>query len=138
MSYNKAQQDSTAMYMRPACSPGATSTPPQAQATAHSHLIAVEKQETLMTITGEMLIGASAVRGTTKILHATNPATGEVLAPEFHGGGAAEAERACALAEAAFDTYRNTSPETRAKFLESIASGLEALGDALIERAHAE
>lgn len=91
-----------------------------------------------MTITGEMLIGASAVRGTTKILHATNPATGEVLAPEFHGGGAAEAERACALAEAAFDTYRNTSPETRARFLESIASGLEALGDTLIERAHAE
>ncbi|MBB1635132.1 aldehyde dehydrogenase (NADP(+)) [Cupriavidus sp. UME77] len=91
-----------------------------------------------MTITGEMLIGASAVRGTTKILHATNPATGEVLAPEFHGGGAAEAERACALAEAAFDTFRNTSPETRASFLESIASGLEALGDTLIERAHAE
>ena len=91
-----------------------------------------------MTITGEMLIGASAVRGTTKILHATNPATGETLAPEFHGGGAAEAERACVLAEAAFDTYRNTSPETRARFLESIANGLEALGDTLIERAHAE
>ncbi|AQV98267.1 aldehyde dehydrogenase (NADP(+)) [Cupriavidus necator] len=91
-----------------------------------------------MTITGDMLIGASAVRGTSKIQQAINPATGEVLGPDFHGGGAAEAERACALAEAAFDIYRNTSPEARAALLESIASGIEALGDELIERAHAE
>ncbi|WP_020205015.1 aldehyde dehydrogenase (NADP(+)) [Cupriavidus sp. WS] len=93
---------------------------------------------TTTAITGEMLIGASAVRGTAEILHATNPATGEILAPAFHGGDAADAARACALAEAAFDTYRNTSPETRAQFLEAIAGGLEALGDTLIERAHAE
>ncbi|AOZ05539.1 aldehyde dehydrogenase (NADP(+)) [Cupriavidus malaysiensis] len=91
-----------------------------------------------MNITGDMLIGASAVRGQQTRLHAINPATGETLAPVFGGGGEAEAERACALAEAAFDTFRNTPPETRARLLEAIADGIEALGDALIERAHAE
>jgi len=91
-----------------------------------------------MTITGDMLIGTSAVRGQQTQLHAINPATGEALPPVFGGGGEAEAERACALAEAAFDTYRSSAPETRAQLLEAIAAGIEALGDALIERAHAE
>ncbi|WP_454056088.1 aldehyde dehydrogenase (NADP(+)) [Cupriavidus sp. Marseille-Q8015] len=91
-----------------------------------------------MTITGEMLIGASAVRGTEDTFQAINPATGEALQPTFHGGGAADVERACALAEAAFDPYRATSPTQRASFLERIADNIEALGDELIERAHAE
>ncbi|NSX15084.1 aldehyde dehydrogenase (NADP(+)) [Cupriavidus taiwanensis] len=91
-----------------------------------------------MQITGDMLIGAQAVRGTEATLQAINPATGAPIGPDFHGGGEAEVERACALAEAAFDTFRNTSPEQRASFLEAIAAGIEALGDALIERAHLE
>ena len=91
-----------------------------------------------MTITGEMIIGAVTQHGTETVLHAMDPATGKTLEPVFHGGGAAEVERACALAEAAFDEYRNTTPEVRAKFLETIATGIEALGDTLIERAHLE
>jgi NADP-dependent aldehyde dehydrogenase len=91
-----------------------------------------------MHITGDMLIGAQAVRGAQSTLQAINPSTGEVLGPDFHGGGQADVERACALAEAAFDTYRNTSSEQRAAFLEAIAAGIEALGDTLIERAHQE
>ncbi|WP_454763203.1 aldehyde dehydrogenase (NADP(+)) [Cupriavidus campinensis] len=91
-----------------------------------------------MTLTGEMLIGASAVRGTEDTFHAINPATGETLAPAFHGGNAGDVDRACQLAETAFDTYRATTPEQRARFLESIAEGLEALGDELVQRAHAE
>ncbi|TDF62718.1 aldehyde dehydrogenase (NADP(+)) [Cupriavidus sp. L7L] len=91
-----------------------------------------------MQITGDMLIGAQAVRGTESTLQAINPATGETLGPDFHGGGQADVERACALAEAAFDTYRNTSSEQRAGFLDAIAAGIEALGDTLIERAHQE
>ncbi len=91
-----------------------------------------------MKITGEMLIGASAVRGQDAVLQATDPATGATLGPDFHGGGAAEVERACVLAEQAFDAFRNTLPEQRAAFLERIADGIEALGDTLIERAHRE
>ncbi|RZT42777.1 aldehyde dehydrogenase (NADP(+)) [Cupriavidus agavae] len=91
-----------------------------------------------MTISGEMLIGATAARGTEETFHGINPATGEKLEPAYQGSTAADVDRACALAEAAFDTYRATSPEQRAAFLEAIATGLEGLGDELIQRAHAE
>ncbi|MEK7695996.1 MAG: aldehyde dehydrogenase (NADP(+)) [Pseudomonadota bacterium] len=91
-----------------------------------------------MTITGEMLIGASAVRGTEETFYGINPATGEQLEPAFHSGNANDVERACVLAEAAFDAYRATTPEQRAQFLESIADAIEAIGDELIQRAHAE
>ncbi|MGA1861229.1 aldehyde dehydrogenase (NADP(+)), partial [Azospirillum sp. 11R-A] len=59
-----------------------------------------------MTITGEMLIGATAHRGSQGEFRAVDPATGEALEPVFGGGGAAEVERACALAWAAFDAFR--------------------------------
>jgi NADP-dependent aldehyde dehydrogenase len=44
-------------------------------------------------------------------------------------------ERACALAWAAFDAYRETGIEQRARFLETIALRILDLGDALLERA---
>src|SRR4051812_41554703 len=47
-------------------------------------------------------------------------------------------EKACSLAWAAFDTYRETTPELRAGFLEAIARRILELGDQLIERASAE
>jgi alpha-ketoglutaric semialdehyde dehydrogenase len=69
---------------------------------------------------------------------AINPATGEALDPPFAEAGPAELETACAQAWAAFDTFRETSPDQRAKFLDTIASEILGLGDALIERAMAE
>ncbi|SAK89330.1 fatty aldehyde dehydrogenase [Caballeronia fortuita] len=91
-----------------------------------------------MKITGEMLIGASAVRGTDATLRAFDPARNADLEPAFGGGGAAEVARACELAETAFDDYRHAPLETRAQFLEAIADNIIALGDTLIERAMAE
>ncbi|WP_250477462.1 MULTISPECIES: aldehyde dehydrogenase (NADP(+)) [unclassified Caballeronia] len=91
-----------------------------------------------MKITGDMLIGASAVRGTDATLRAFDPARNADLEPAFGGGGAAEVARACELAEAAFDDYRHAPLETRAQFLEAIADNITALGDTLIERAMAE
>ena len=85
-----------------------------------------------------MLIGGSAVKGSQAVLRAVDPASGESLAPDFHGGSQQEVDRACALAAAAFDSYRNTGPEKRAAFLESVADEIEALGDALIVRAMQE
>ena len=64
-----------------------------------------------MNITGDMLIGATAVHGSDTEFRATNPATGEALQPSFGGGGQAEVDKACALAGTAFDTYRETTPE---------------------------
>jgi alpha-ketoglutaric semialdehyde dehydrogenase len=91
-----------------------------------------------MHITGDMLIGGSAVRGTRGTLRAFDPAHNTEIEPAFGAGGAAEVERACELAALAFDPYRHASLETRARFLEAIAENIVALGDALIERAHIE
>ncbi|WP_033195877.1 aldehyde dehydrogenase family protein, partial [Kushneria aurantia] len=91
-----------------------------------------------MQLTGELLIGQHAIKGASEPLHALNPATGETLEPAYGGGTANEVEQACALAWAAFDSYRETGLEERAHFLETIADEIEALGDALIERAVAE
>ena len=91
-----------------------------------------------MQLTGEMLIGASAVRGTDKPVQAIEAQTGKPMEPRYGGGSAADVDRACDLAWAAFDTYRETSLEDRARFLEAIASNIMDLGDALIERTMAE
>ena len=51
-----------------------------------------------MPITGEMLIGSRAVRGTAGSMRATNPATRVLLEPEFFGGTANDVDAACTLA----------------------------------------
>ncbi|MEO6918729.1 MAG: aldehyde dehydrogenase (NADP(+)) [Collimonas sp.] len=91
-----------------------------------------------MNITGEMLIGQSAVKGSEGTLRAINPATNEKIGPDFGAGSTADVDRACTLAQQAFDTYRETTPDQRAQFLEDIATGILALGTALIERATQE
>ncbi len=87
---------------------------------------------------GNMIIGSELVRGSATTFRATNPATGTEMEPSFGGGGVAEVERACELAWAAFDTYRETGLEARAAFLEAIAQEIMEIGDTLIERAMAE
>ncbi|MEX5612301.1 aldehyde dehydrogenase family protein, partial [Pseudomonas protegens] len=87
-----------------------------------------------MTVTGQMLIGQQATLGTHGHIHGLNAATGQVLQPAFGGAAPADLERACALAQAAFEPYRLLPLEQRAAFLESIASQILELGDELIER----
>ncbi|WP_254062832.1 aldehyde dehydrogenase (NADP(+)) [Caulobacter sp. S45] len=90
-----------------------------------------------MTITGEIIIGSALVRGA-ETYQAIDPSTGQALDPPFSAAGAAEVDRACALAWAAFPAYRELDREARAKFLETIADNIMALGDELIVRAMAE
>ena len=90
-------------------------------------------------LTGEMLIGAQSFRGQEGRQRAFNPTThAEIAEPVFGLGGADEVDRAATLATEAFDPYRTLPLERRAVFLEAIADRIVALGDALIERAHAE
>jgi 2,5-dioxopentanoate dehydrogenase len=91
-----------------------------------------------MKITGEMLIGKTAIRGRESTLRALNPALGTELDPSFGGGGLSEVDRACSLAQDAFDPYREADLELRARFLEMIGQGILALGESLIDRASAE
>ena len=89
-------------------------------------------------ITGDILIGAQRVSGRERSFRAVNPATGEAMEPAFAFAGPMEVERACALAWDAFHIYRETGLDERARFLETIATNILDLGDALIERASAE
>jgi NADP-dependent aldehyde dehydrogenase len=98
----------------------------------------VAELKSTAVVTGEMLIGARAVRGTEGTLRAVNPATGLELEPPFGSGSAADVNAACTLAEVAFDAYRAVSLERRAKFLETIAQGILDLGDVLVDRVISE
>ncbi|MCG2583773.1 aldehyde dehydrogenase (NADP(+)) [Massilia sp. TS11] len=89
-------------------------------------------------ITGHMFIGQRALQGDAGSIRATNPATGEKLEPAFGLANESVVAEACALAAAAFDSYRETAPEARARFLETIADNIMALGSELIERAMLE
>lgn len=91
-----------------------------------------------MTLTGKMLIGRQPLCGTREAIRAINPATHTPMEPAYAGGERRQVEQACALAWAAFDSYRETTLADRATFLDTIAERIEALGDELIERASAE
>ena len=92
-----------------------------------------------MNLTGELLIGASARRGQGAGFHAVDAATEQALkAPTYYSAKSGDVDEACALAESAFDAYRTLPAERRARFLDDIAVRIEALGDALIERAMRE
>lgn len=91
--------------------------------------------DTDATLTGAMLIGAARVHGAQGTVHGSDPRTGEQLAPAYGLGGGPEVERAAALAQDAFPSYRETAPEQRAAFLEQVAANLEAVAGELVERA---
>lgn len=91
-----------------------------------------------MQITGEMLIGGTSVRGTAGTLRAFDPARNTEMERAFGAGDAGDVDRACRLAQAAFDPFRQAPLEKRARLLETIGERILALGEALIERAHAE
>lgn len=91
-----------------------------------------------ITIKGEQLIGASALAGSGAPLRAVDPATGEQFEPGFGTGTVDDVERACRLADAAFDAYRATSLEARAAFLELVAQNILDIGPLLIDRAMQE
>jgi NADP-dependent aldehyde dehydrogenase len=86
---------------------------------------------------GSFLVGGTRT-SRPETFQASNPATGALLGPDFSVSSAADVANACWLAEQAFDSFRELEPEERARFLETVAEQIEALGDILIERAHQE
>jgi len=90
------------------------------------------------TLNGNLLIGAASLPGSAAPIRAVNPATGEHVEPAFGTATVADVARACTLASQAFDTYRATTPDARAAFLEKIAQNIVDIGPELIERAMLE
>lgn len=80
------------------------------------------------TIGHNFIAGSRSAEGD-KILKSLNATTGEALDFDFHQATEQEVNRAIEAAHAAFKTYRHTSPEQRAVFLETIADELDALGE---------
>src|SRR5471030_264004 len=91
-----------------------------------------------MQITGEMIIGRGTLMGREGTMKAIDPSRNVEIEPAFGLAGAADLQRACALADAAFDIYRATTLEQRARFLDTIADRIMDIGPALIERAMQE
>lgn len=65
-------------------------------------------------------------------------ASGEEIEPDYSVSSVRDVEAATEAAEAAFDSFRNLPAEHRATFLEAIGEEIMAIGDDLLERAHAE
>ena len=88
-------------------------------------------------MTGEFFIAGEAI-ATPDRFEAINPATGDSIEPGFSVAGPEHVDRACAAAAAAFEDYAHAPRDRRAALLEAIADEIMALGDELLERAHAE
>src|ERR1041384_3616134 len=91
-----------------------------------------------MSLHGKSILAGILGQTGGKIFQAINPATNERLAPDFHEASAGEVAQALEASAAAFTRYRACSGAERAKLLEAVAAEIEALGEALIQRASAE
>jgi alpha-ketoglutaric semialdehyde dehydrogenase len=91
-----------------------------------------------MNLHGKSLLAGVLGQSGGKTFRGMNPATAVALEPDFHEASTAEVSGALDSAAGAFATYRACSGADRAKFLETIATEIEALGDALLQRANAE
>jgi len=87
---------------------------------------------------GISILGAS--RGSTAgtVFYGVNPTTDEKLQPEYFSASPEEVDTAAKLAEEAFVSYSRVSSRDRAVFLRSIADGLQAITNQIVERAHLE
>lgn len=91
-----------------------------------------------MQITGEQFIAGKSSREGHRAFRAVNPAASEPFGPEFADATTGEIDRALEAARAAFEDAPRPGFEQTARFLESIASELLALGDHLIDLASQE
>ncbi len=91
-----------------------------------------------MELHGKHFIGRRTVAAGEESFRAVNPATGAQLDPAFDEATEKETDWALAAATQAFDPYRERSPQDRAGFLNQIADEIDAIGDALTERAGEE
>ena len=88
-------------------------------------------------ITGNFFVGAREV-SVHDTYRALDAATGAALEPPFQAATLADVDRACELASSAFEAFRRTDIQERARFLEVIADNIAGIGDELIVRAMTE
>ena len=91
-----------------------------------------------MKLSGKSIIGFREGVAGGSCFSATNPKTGERLAPEFSSATPEEVDAAARLAEQAFATYGRTSGQEKAGFLRTIAANMENIAAEIVERAGQE
>ncbi len=91
-----------------------------------------------MELKGTNFIGNEFSNEGKTTFQAVNPAKNEKLLPLFYEAASNEINNAIIKAEKAFVKYSKRSGMEKAKFLETIADEILALGDYLIERCHEE
>lgn len=91
-----------------------------------------------MNLHGKNRIGATLAAECPDRFAAVDPRTGDAIDGRFAEATAVEVGRALEMADRAGPVMRALSGERKAELLESIATRIEELGDALLERASAE
>ncbi|HEY9154942.1 MAG TPA: aldehyde dehydrogenase (NADP(+)) [Opitutaceae bacterium] len=91
-----------------------------------------------MSLHGKNFIGSELSSGSGETFRATNPFESKELPEDFFVANERDINTAVEQSAAAFQIYRRTTGEQRATFLERIATEIEALGDALLNRASQE
>ncbi len=91
-----------------------------------------------MTLHGQNIIAGTPAAASGNPFRALNPTTHTELEPTYGEASSADVDAALKAADAAFDALRKATPEMRARLLEAVAEGILALGDDLLDRAHAE
>lgn len=95
-------------------------------------------KKTTMKLKGYSIIGTKQGAGQGGTWQAKNPHTGEDLDPIFHAENEAGLNKAVLLAEAAFESYANSSNVERANFLRAIASEINQIEEEIVFRMMAE
>ena len=93
-----------------------------------------------MALTGKHFIAGTrgGVENLADTFTAVNPANGETLEGEFCEATQADVDAAVSAADEAFDQLQTVSAEKIGDLLDAIADGIDAAGDRLLDRAHAE
>jgi 2,5-dioxopentanoate dehydrogenase len=91
-----------------------------------------------MEPTGRTLLAGTWIEGEGRPFHGVDAASGQDLEPAFRESASEQVARAMDAAHEAAALYGRTDGGVRAGFLRAIASGLEDLGDRLLDRAASE
>ncbi len=90
------------------------------------------------TLQGHSLVGGLSVEAASQAFQATNPATNESIAPDYHPMTAASVDAVAQQAAQAFADYGQRSGAEKAAFLRQIATNIEGIVEDLVERMPAE
>jgi 2,5-dioxopentanoate dehydrogenase len=91
-----------------------------------------------LKISGQSIVGSRQAGNAGESFTATNPRTGEPVAPTFFSSVPEDVELAATMAHQAFAIYGRASGREKGKLLRTIADKIDAAVNALVERAELE